>query len=148
VSAAGTFGVNDILGRRIDLIGNRTGMTVDGAAQNVFDTGDIAFRAGGGRVFVAWIIVTIEGAPSALFDPGVAAQFGSSTIPNDWSGLTNPIAIGGNLSPVLLYPNLGLDAAGAVLALPFYGPQTPFMATFTGTSAQTYTVGCYGWAEN
>jgi hypothetical protein len=149
VSAAGTFGVNDILGRRIDLIGNRTGMTADGSPQNIFDTGDVAFRAGGGRVFVAWAIVTLESA--GVFDAGLVVELGSLAVPNDWSGATNPLQIGGGLSPVLLYPNSGLDPAGAVVVLPFYDPQTPFTATFTATGApstQTFTVGCYGWAEN
>jgi hypothetical protein len=144
------FGINDILGWRVELIGQRTGMPVNGLAQNVFDTGDIAYRAGGGRVVIAWIIVSLENAAGA-FDGGVTGIFGSLAVPNDWSGATNAILLGGVTSPAMLYPNLGLDAGGAVLPIPFYAPQTPFTATYTATgspSSQTYTTSCYGWSEN
>jgi hypothetical protein len=137
---------DDIRGRRIDLLGRKQFVPLGSAYFDdqtaIFTTGNIDFRSGGGRIYVAF--VTVEYDTGAAFDAGVKINLGSLGT-TDWLGAL--LDLSGQVTPFICYANMGLSG---VQFLPIYANAVPFGVTnkSTGASSQFGTFSAYGWAEN
>lgn len=146
-----TLTQDDVRGRRLDLLGQQQQIALDsdtgaGLARTLFTTGDIAFRAGGQRIFIAYVFITLEDGATA-FNSGTIVRIGITGTPDNWLGGSFDLSL--LASPYLLWANM----AGANTALlPVYDVGVPFIFTNASSGvvgrAQTATVSCYGWAEN
>ena len=143
---------DDVRGRLLVLLGRQQqiplGSANVGETRELFVAGNIDFRAGGGRIIVAFVFLTVENViGNVLIDPGVAVRLGSSSSADDWLG--GSLAIGGSLSPFNFLPQQA-SLGGAGVLMPIYAVGTPFQFTNASTlaSSQTATISVYGWAEN
>ena len=142
---------DDVRGRLLVLLGRQQqiplGSANVGETRELFVAGNIDFRAGGGRIIVAFVILTIENVVgNVLVDPGVSVRLGAQATPDDWLG--GNLNIGGVLAPYTFLPQQFV--AGTAALMPIYAVGTPFVFTNGSVSAssQTGTISVYGWAEN
>lgn len=143
-----TLTPSDILGRRLDLLGRKQFVPLGSANVNeqtsIFLTGNIDFRSGGNRIYVAFVAVEYD--TGAAFDAGVKIMIGTLGT-NDWIGgaLLDLSAL---VKPFICYPNMA--SLSPFTLLPVYARGVSFGVTnaSTGASSQLGTFSCYGWAEN